>query len=78
MRVTPKMMEATRRAEYDYYQKGTGIGSGRFIPTPDPIIRAMLQAALGVLDPEPPEPPGGGPRKPPAVVTAYKPRRRRG
>jgi hypothetical protein len=74
MRVTPAMIEAARRAEFDYYQRGRALGS-RFIPTPDPVIRAMLQGALGEL-PEPTEKPDPPP-KAPAVVTAFKPRRRR-
>ena len=46
MRVTRAMIEAARRAEYDYHQKARTIGSERFIPTPDGVIRAMLEAAL--------------------------------
>jgi hypothetical protein len=41
------MIEAARRADFDYYQRGRLVGAGRFIPTPDAVIRAMLQAALG-------------------------------
>jgi hypothetical protein len=53
MKITLEMIEAARRAEYDYYQRGRQIGAGRFIPIPDAVIRAMLEAALGdVPDPE--------------------------
>jgi hypothetical protein len=40
MRVTPTMIQAARRAEFDYYQKGRTLGADRFIPTPDVVIRA--------------------------------------
>jgi hypothetical protein len=33
------MVEAARRAEWDCYQKGRELGSGRFIPPPDAVIR---------------------------------------
>ena len=46
MHVTTAMITAARRAEYDYYQKGRVLGADRFIPTPDPVIRAMLGATL--------------------------------
>jgi len=47
MKVTPFVVQAVRRAEYDYYQRGRVLGSERFIPTPDAVIRAMLEAAVG-------------------------------
>ena len=47
MKITPSMVQAARRAEYDFYQKGRALGSGRFIPTPDAVIRTMLEAAVG-------------------------------
>ena len=46
MHITAAMIEAARRAEYDYYQKDRQLGAGRFIPTPEPVIRAMLEAGL--------------------------------
>jgi hypothetical protein len=71
MRVTREMIEAARRAEYDYYQKGRKIGSERFVATPDAVIRAMLEAALGTAPV--PQQEGG---KTPSIVTARKPRPR--
>jgi hypothetical protein len=65
------MIEAARRAEFDYYQRGGMLGS-RFIPTPDAVIKAMLEAAIGDAPPQPV--PG---QKVPAIVTAAKPKRRR-
>lgn len=38
--------DAARRAEYDYYSRNNMIGADRFIPTPDSVIRAMLEGAL--------------------------------
>jgi hypothetical protein len=35
----------------DHYQKGRQIGPGRFIPTPSDVIKAMLEAALKLIDP---------------------------
>lgn len=82
MRITKEMIDAARRAEYDYYQRGRVAGSGRFIGTRDPVIKAMLEAALRTL--EPPEPETGPTNAKPAspaltrrVVTAYTPRRKR-
>ena len=66
--------EAARRAEFDYYQKGQLIGAERFIPTPDAVIRAMLQAAVGdPPKPQEPKPSGTGAR----IVIAHKPSRKR-
>jgi hypothetical protein len=42
LRITLEMIEAARRAEFDFYQRGRQLGPGRFIPTLDPVIRAML------------------------------------
>jgi hypothetical protein len=42
MRVTKAMIDAARRDEYDYYQRGRMLSSERFITTPDAVIRAML------------------------------------
>lgn len=85
MRVTKEMIDAARRAEYDYYQRGRAAGSGRFIGTPDQVIKAMLEAALKTLEPSPepemePGPTNAAPAKPRLqrrVVTAYAPRRKR-
>lgn len=75
VKITPKMVEAARRAEYDYYHRGRSTGGDRFIPTPDPVIRAMLQAALDTESP--PDPAREAPiRQQPVIVTASKPRRR--
>jgi hypothetical protein len=41
MNVTSQIIEAARRAEFDHYQGKRLIGSGRFIPTPDDVIRAI-------------------------------------
>src|SRR3954464_15473713 len=54
MRVTRAMIEAARRAEYDFHQRECLIGAERFIPTPDAVIRAMLEAVLKTL-PGPPQ-----------------------
>jgi hypothetical protein len=71
MRITAEMIEAARRAEFDYYQRGRLLGDGRFIPTPDPVIRAMLEAAFAKIPDE-----TAATAKPPAIVTTPKPRRR--
>lgn len=73
MDVTRAMVDAARRAEFDYYQRGGELGS-RFIPTPDVVIRKMLEAALNPPGPKPIE---GVPPKPIGrIVTAQPPRRR--
>jgi hypothetical protein len=72
MRVTPEMIEAARRAEYDYYQRGRLVGSGRFIPTPDAVIKVMLEAAFK----EVPDDASGSGRLP-AIVTARRPKPKR-
>jgi hypothetical protein len=41
------MIEAARRTEFEHYQKGQVVSTDRFIPTPDAVIRAMLEAAVG-------------------------------
>jgi hypothetical protein len=51
MKVTPAMLTAAKRAEYDFFNRGRTVKDDRFIPTPDAIIRAMLEAALSTLDP---------------------------
>jgi hypothetical protein len=50
MKVTDEMVQAARRAEYDYYQRSRRLGSDRFVPTPDLVIRTMLEAALRWVD----------------------------
>jgi hypothetical protein len=72
MRVTLEMIEAARRAEYDYYQRGRMLGSGRFIPTPDPVIGAMLDAVFKEIHEE-----VVATVKPAAIVTIRKPQLRR-
>jgi hypothetical protein len=72
VKVTLEMIEAARRAEYDYYQKGRQIGAGRFIPTPDPVIKAMLEAAFREVPDD-----VAASVKPAAIVTAREPRHRR-
>jgi hypothetical protein len=72
VRITLEMIEAARRAEYDYYQRGRALGAGRFIPTPDAVIRAMLEAAFQEVPDE-----VAAAAKPAAIVTARKPRPRR-
>jgi hypothetical protein len=54
MRVTRQMIEAARRGHYDYLQRNRLLGIGPFQPMPDPIIRAMLEAAIGDIVPEKP------------------------
>jgi hypothetical protein len=74
MRVTPEMIKAARRAEFDYYQRSRAIDPEKFIPTPDAVIKVMLEAALGG-----PEPVLNAPKpqsRQPTIVTAKAPRRR--
>ena len=76
MMPTRAMITAARRAEFDYYQRRGALGE-RFIPTPEAVIKAMVQAALDLL--EPPGAPGPvdspAPRKRTVIVTP-QPRRR--
>jgi hypothetical protein len=44
MEVTQAMIDAARRGELNYYRQAKGMR--RFIPTPDAVIRVMLEAAL--------------------------------
>jgi hypothetical protein len=46
MMPTKAMIIAARRAEFDYYQKSRKLGAGRFIGTPDEVIKVTLEAAL--------------------------------
>jgi hypothetical protein len=75
MRVTQSMVEAARRAEFDYYQRGRKLPTGAFVPTSDAVIRAMLEAAMAEL-PEPDTQASSSPDTP-MIVTARKPRPRR-
>ena len=76
---------AARRAEYDYYQKGRKIGTDRFIPTPDAVIKVMLEAALKLAEVVPPvassaqvtEPEAALPARMRRIVTASTPKPRR-
>lgn len=47
MKVTREMVEAARRAEFDFAQRNRLLGAGPFRPTSDAVIRAMLEAVLG-------------------------------
>lgn len=75
LHVTRQMVDAARRAEFDYYQRGGMLGS-RFVPTPDRVIREMLEAALATIAPEPEPEADAQPKLVPRIVRAYKPRRR--
>jgi hypothetical protein len=69
---------ATEAAEYDYYLRRRALGE-RFIPTPDAVIKAMVQAVLDQLEPPgAPEPAAGSaPRtRTRTVIVAPQPRRR--
>jgi hypothetical protein len=82
MRITLEMIEAARRAEFDYFQRGRLIGSARFIPTPDEVIKVMLAAAFALV-PDQTAAPGPAAAiaavatKPAAIVTASRPHKRR-
>ncbi len=80
--MTPKlsMITAAQRAEYDYYRNGLS-DTALFVPTPDLVIKAMLAAALKLIEPtQAPAPAADEPNKPaklqPRIVEAQKPRRR--
>lgn len=73
MNVTSAMVTAARRAEFDYYQKGRALSTERFIPTPDAVIRVMLEAALALAIPQQ----GSEAPKRPSIVVAEKPGWRR-
>lgn len=72
MKVTPAMMQAARRAEYDFFNRGRTVKDGRFIPTPDAVIRAMLEAVLSTLTPPPAT--SAEAEKKTNIVTARRPR----
>jgi hypothetical protein len=65
------MIEAARRAEFDFYQRGRRLGADRFTPMPDQVIRVISGAALGAV---PDEPVATGPA---AAIPAARPSRRR-
>ena len=70
MRITLEMIEAARLAEFEHHRGR--LGSERFIPTPDPVIKAMLEAAFAQIPDE-----VAATVKPAAIVTSRKPRPRR-
>jgi hypothetical protein len=51
MDITPAMMLAARRAEFDFYQRQRALGE-RFRPMPDAQLRAVLEAAIGAIGEE--------------------------
>jgi hypothetical protein len=73
MEVTKAMIKAAQRGEFDYYQRMRLLPPDKFIPTDEPIIRAMLEAALKGMRPEQLQQQSA--RK--TIVTAPPPRRRR-
>jgi hypothetical protein len=72
MDITQEMVKAAQRAEYDYYQGNRLLPNDKFIPTSEPVIRAMLAAALNTVTP----PPSTRQQKR-SIVYAQPPRRRR-
>jgi hypothetical protein len=83
MKVTPAMVTAAKRAEYDFFNRGRRVKDDRFIPTPDAIIRAMLEAALSTLNPpakttsKPAAPVEIRTKRKVSIVTAHPPKPRR-
>jgi hypothetical protein len=83
LRITLKMIEAPRRAEFDFYQCGRRLGADRFIPMPDQVIRVISGAALGAVPDEPVAPgpaaaiPAAVTKPASAIVRAGKPGPRR-
>ena len=83
MRITLEMIEAPRRAEFDFYQRGRRLGANRFIPIPHQVIRVILEAALGAVPDEPLAPgpaaaiPAAMTKPASAIVRASKSRPRR-
>jgi hypothetical protein len=69
MRITLEMVEAARQAEFAYYTQRQILAVRS---TPDPVIRAMLEAAFREIPDE-----VAATVKPAVVVTARKPRPRR-
>jgi hypothetical protein len=82
MRVTKAMIEAAQRGEFDFYQRGRRLGLAPFVPTPPEIVRAMLEAALAMIEGQirpkeaRPTPLPAGERPKLTIVTARKPTRR--
>jgi hypothetical protein len=73
MNVTNDMIRTAQRGEYDYYQRNRQLPADKFIPTPEAVIRAMLEAALSTVTT--PEVDKGKAKR--AIVYAPAPRRRR-
>ena len=69
MKITLEMIEAARQAEFEYYTKRAMLAVHS---TPEPVIRAMLEAAFKEISDE-----VAATVKPAVVVKARKPRRRR-
>ena len=80
MKVTPAMLTAAKRAEYDFFNRSRTVKDDRFIPTPDVLIRATLEAALSTLDPThktASKPAEVVAERKIGIVTAHKPKARR-
>lgn len=73
MKATQKMIVAASRAEYNYYQRDR-TDAGRLVPTPDEIIKVMLDAALNLVDAADAPSTAG---RTSGIVTAHQPTRRR-
>jgi hypothetical protein len=83
LRITLEMIEAPRRAEFGFYQRGCRLGADRFIPIPDQVIRVISEVTLGAVPDEPVAPgpaaaiPAAVTKPGSAIVRASKPRPRR-
>jgi hypothetical protein len=83
LRITLEMIEAARRAEFDFYQRGRRLGADRFTPIPDQVTRVISEATLGAVPDEPVAPgpaaaiPAAVTKPGSAIVRASKPRPRR-
>lgn len=51
MKITKQMIEAARRAEFDFYRRHRILGQ-RFRPIPDAQLHAVLEAAIGAIGEE--------------------------
>lgn len=71
MKITLAMIEAARLAEFEYHRRHW-LGLGRHTPTPDVVIKVMLEAAFAHIPDE-----VAATVKPAAIVTSRKPRPRR-
>ena len=69
LKITLEMIEAARQAEYEYYAKRLILAVQI---TPEPVIKAMLEAAFAHIPDE-----VAATVKPAAIVSARKPRQRR-